>query len=124
MIVYILEMMITSPERVVTEPLGVYDTMEQANINLDLVRNSRPETLDISYNIIKFEVNEAPSILKIKEKAMQCIGYELLEMFHQGMLEQMVEADGTFSYVVTDRFKGALEKAITTFHDSADDSPF
>ena len=122
--VYILEMMITAPDRVVTEPLGVYDTMRKAKINMNKVRDSRPETESISYNIMEFEMNEKPSILKMKEIAMQYIGEELFGMFQQGMLEQMVEADGSFSYVVTDKFKSSLEQAITRFHDSADDGPF
>ena len=122
--VYILEMMITAPDRVVTEPLGVYDTMRKAKINMNKVRDSRPETESISYNIMEFEMNENPSILKMKEIAMQYIGEELFGMFQQGMLEQMVEPDGSFTYVVTDKFKGSLEKAITRFHDSADDGPF
>jgi len=124
MTVYILEMMITATDRVVTEPLGVYDTMRKAKINLNKVQKIRPETESVSFNIVKFEMNEKPSILKMKEVAMQYIGEELFMMFHQGMLEQMVEPDGSFSYVVTDKFKGALENAITRFHDSADDGPF
>ena len=124
MTVYILEMMITATDRVVTEPLGVYDTMRKAKINLNKVEKIRPETESVSFNIVKFEMNEKPSILKMKEVAMQYIGEELFMMFHQGMLEQMVEPDGSFSYVVTDKFKGALENAITRFHDSADDGPF
>ena len=124
MTVYILEMMITATDRVVTEPLGVYDTMRKAKINLNKVQKIRPETESVSFNIVKFEMNEKPSILKMKEVAMQYIGEELFMMFHQGMLEQMVEPDGSFSYVVTDKFKGALENAITRFHDSAEDGPF
>ena len=50
---------------------------------------------------MEFEMNEKPSILKMKEIAMQYIGEELFGMFQQGMLEQMVEADGSFSYVAT-----------------------
>ena len=124
MTVYLLEMMITTPDRVVCEPLGVYDTMGKAKSNLQKVQRLRPETENISFNIMKFEMNDKPSILKMKEVAMQYVGEELFMMFHQGMLEQMVEPDGSFSYVVTDKFKGALEKAITRFHDSADDGPF
>ena len=124
MTVYILEMMITATDRVVTEPLGVYDTMRKAKINLNKVQKIRPETESVSFNIVKFEMNEKPSILKMKEVAMQYIGEELFMMFHQGMLEQMVEPDGSFSYVVTDKFKAPLEAAITRFHDSADDGPF
>ena len=124
MTVYLLEMMITTPDRVVCEPLGVYDTMGKAKSSLQKVQRLRPETENISFNIMKFEMNDKPSILKMKEVAMQYVGEELFMMFHQGMLEQMVEPDGSFSYVVTDKFKGALEKAITRFHDSADDGPF
>ena len=124
MTVYLLEMLITMPERVVSEPLGVYDTMRKAKSHMQKVERLRPETESISFNIMKFEMNDKPSILKMKEVAMQYVGEELFMMFHQGMLEQMVEPDGSFSYVVTDKFKGALEKAITKFHDSADDGPF
>ena len=38
----LLEMMITAPDRVVTEPLGVYDTMRKRN-KQNKVRDSRPE---------------------------------------------------------------------------------
>ena len=124
MTVYILEMMITATDRVVTEPLGVYDTMRKAKINLNKVQKIRPETESVSFNIVKFEMNEKPSILKMKEVALQFIGEELFGMFQQGMLEQMVEPDGSFSYVVTDKFKGPLEAAITRFHDEAEDNPF
>ena len=124
MTVYLLEMLITVPDRVVSEPLGVYDTMKKAKMQMKKVEKIRPEAESVSFNIVKFEMNEKPSILKMKEVAMQYIGEELFMMFHQGMLEQMVEPDGSFSYVVTDKFKGALEKAITRFHNSADDAPF
>ena len=73
---------------------------------------------------MEFEMNDKPSILKMKEVAMKYCGEELFMMFQQGMLEQMVEPDGSFSYVVTGKFKSALEGAITRFHDSADDGPF
>jgi len=81
-----------------------------------------PTTFDSQYNCLMEGYEQ--SILKMKEIAMQYIGEELFGMFQQGMLEQMVEPDGSFTYVVTDKFKGSLEKAITRFHDSADDGPF
>ena len=81
------------------------------------VEKLRPETETISFNILRFDMNDKPSILKMKDVAMQFIGEELFGMFQQGMLEQMVEPDGSFSYVVTDKFKAPLEDAITRFHD-------
>ena len=124
MTVYLLEMLITSQDRIVSEPLGVYNTMRKAKSNLEKIEKIRPETENISFNIMKFEMNDKPSILKMKEIAMKYCGEELFNMFQQGMLEQMIEPDGTFSYVVTGKFKSALEGAITRFHDSADDGPF
>ena len=124
MTIYLLEMLVVSPDRIVSEPLGAYDTMKKAKSQMQKVLKVRSETESISFNILEFEMNEKPSILKMKEVALQFIGEELFTMFQQGMLEQMVEPDGSFSYVVTDKFKGALEKAITRFHDSADDGPF
>ena len=124
MTVYLLEMLITTSERIVSEPLGVYDTMKKAKMQMKKVEKIRPESENVSFSILKFEMNDKPSILKMKEIAMQFIGEELFGMFQQGMLEQMVEPDGSFSYVVTDKFKAPLEAAITRFHDSADDGPF
>ena len=124
MTVYILEMLITASDRVISEPLGVYDTLRKAKSHLNKVEKIRPETETLSFNIMKFEMNDKASILKMKEVAMQYCGEELFMMFQQGMLEQMVEPDGSFSYVVTGKFKGSLEKAITKFHDSASDGPF
>ena len=124
MTVYLLEMLITSPDRIISEPLGVYNTMKKAQLQIKKVEKIRPETDSISFNIMKFEMNDKPSILKMKEVAMKYCGEELFMMFQQGMLEQMVEPDGSFSYVVTGKFKSALEGAITRFHDSAEDGPF
>ena len=117
MTVYLLEMLITTTDRIVSEPLGVYDTMKKAKSHMQKVEKLRPETETISFNILRFDMNDKPSILKMKDVALQFIGEELFGMFQQGMLEQMVEPDGSFSYVVTDKFKAPLEAAITRFHD-------
>ena len=117
MTVYLLEMLITTTDRIVSEPLGVYDTMKKAKSHMQKVEKLRPETETISFNILRFDMNDKPSILKMKDVALQFIGEELFGMFQQGMLEQMVEPDGSFSYVVTDKFKRPLEDAITRFHD-------
>lgn len=124
MTVYLLEMLITTPDRIVSEPLGVYDTMRKAKSQMQKIEKIRPESENLSFSILKFEMNDKPSILKMKEVALQFIGEELFGMFQQGMLEQMIEPDGSFSYVVTDKFKGPLEAAITRFHDEAEDNPF
>ena len=115
--VYLLEMLITTTDRIVSEPLGIYDTMRKAKSYMSKVEKIRPETESISFSILAFEMNDKPSILKMKDVAMEFIGEELFAMFQQGMLEQMVEPDGSFSYVVTDKFKRPLEDAITRFHD-------
>ena len=81
MTVYLLEMLITTSERVVSEPLGVYDTMRKAKSHMQKVERLRPETESVSFNIIKFEMNDKPSILKMKEVAMQYVGEELFMMF-------------------------------------------
>jgi len=121
MTVYLLEMLISTSDRIVSEPLGVYDTLRKAKSHLSKIEKIRPETESISFNILRFEMNDKPSILKMKEIAMQYCGEELFSMFQQGMLEQMVEPDGSFSYVVTGKFKSALEKAITRFHSELKD---
>lgn len=120
--VYLLEMLITTPDRIVSEPLGIYDSMKKAKIHMKQVTNIRPESENLSFNILRFEMNDKPSILKMKKVAMDYIGEELFGMFQQGMIEQMIEADGSFSYFITDKFKSALESAITRFHDESADN--
>ena len=86
MTIYLLEMLVVSPDRIVSEPLGVYDTMKKAKSQMQKVLKIRSETESISFNILEFEMNEKPSLLKMKEVALQFIGEELFAMFQQGML--------------------------------------
>jgi len=114
---YILEMLITSTDRIVSEPLGIYSSMRKAKANLNKILKLRPETDAVSFNILKFPLDDKPSILKMRELAMDFYGEQLLSMYHDGMFEQMVEQDGTFSYSLTNKFKKILEKAISRFHE-------
>jgi len=109
---YILEMLITNNSQIVSEVLGVYDSIEKAEKFAEKMRNLRPESHDVSFNVLPFALNDSPSLLKIKEIAKDFYGEELLRMYQHGILDQMINTDGSFSYVVTDNFKNVLESKI------------
>ena len=69
--VYLLEMLITTTDRIVSEPLGIYDTMRKAKSYMSKVEKLRPETESISFSILTFEMNDKPSIMKMKDVAIQ-----------------------------------------------------
>ena len=60
MTVYLLEMLISTSDRIVSEPLGVYDTLRKAKSHLSKIEKIRPETESISFNILRFEMNDKP----------------------------------------------------------------
>ena len=109
---YILEMLITTNSQIVSAVLGTYDSAEKAEDFAEKMRHLRPESQDVSFNVLPFVLNDNPSLLKIKEIAKDFYGEELLRMYKHGILDQMVNPDGSFSYVVTDSFKNALESKI------------
>ena len=81
--VYILEMMITSPDRVVTEPLGVYDTMRKAKINLKGLRKE--------LSAKAFPALKAAAIPRIERKFKQETA-RLLDAFENHEITKEIEA--------------------------------
>lgn len=118
---YLLELIISTADRIVCEPLGIYDSNKLAKENLKKLEKVRPSSDSFEYNIVSFTLNNSPSILKAKDMAMEFFGDELLNMYQSGMIDQMIEPDGSFSYVITGQFKTALEKAMARFQQETED---
>lgn len=111
----------STEEKVICEPLGIYNSSKLAKENLQKLEKIRPPSETFDYNIVRFTMNETPSVLRAKELAMEFFGDELLDMYQNGVIEQMIEPDGSFSYVITGKFKSALENAMARFQEDIED---
>ena len=107
-----LEILVTSKDRVVCEPLGIYTTYKKAEQYLDLVEKSLPSKTSTMLNIIPFDPDEEPAVLKLKKTNRKNTEESLLNLYKDEAFEQMVEPDGSFSYMLKEKYKAFLEKAI------------
>ena len=112
MTLYLLEILVTGKDKVVCEPLGIYTSYKKAEKYLDMIERTLPKSSSSLLNIIPFDPDEEPSILKLRKSARQRIAADLLSLYQDEVFEQMVETDGTFSYVLGAKYKKILEKAI------------
>ena len=113
---YLLELIVTTTNKVVCEPLGVYSTIKKAKENLKKVREHYPKAASESnmLNIIDFELDCEPAILQFSEDDKYDYAADsLLSLLNEGVLEQMIEPDGSFSYVLTKKYKNGLEKLMS-----------
>ena len=79
---------------------------------LDMIERTLPKSSSSLLNIIPFDPDEEPSILKLRKSARQRIAADLLSLYQDEVFEHMVETDGSFSYVLSTKYKKILEKAI------------
>ena len=112
MTLYLLEILVTGKDKVVCEPLGIYTSYKKAEKYLDMIERTLPKSSSSLLNIIPFDPDEEPSILKLRRSARQRIAADLLSLYQDEVFEQMVETDGSFSYVLSTKYKKILEKAI------------
>ena len=112
MTLYLLEILVTGKDKVVCEPLGIYTSYKKAEKYLDMIERTLPKSSSSLLNIIPFDPDEEPSILKLRKSARQRIAADLLSLYQDEAFEQMVETDGSFSYVLGGKYKKILEKAI------------
>lgn len=113
--VWILELVIrTEDGAYINEPIGVYSSETIANRYLDMVMSKIFNKSNIECSLIPVFLDEAPPMLEIIEESTAGITNKAIyELYNIGAFEQMVEPDGTFSYVLTKDFKNNLEKAIS-----------
>ena len=63
-------------------------------------------------NIIPFDPDEEPVYPQIKKSNRRNIQENLLNLYKNDAFEQMVEPDGSFSYMLNEKYKKILEKVI------------
>ena len=113
---FVLEMVIQTAGGMVNEPIGIYDTEEQANGWLE--EASKVFNSTVVFNVLPVPCNVKPPILDIEKNAKDStsdlmIGMELYELYEGGIIQQMVEEDGSFSYQLSNRHQATLEKFIS-----------
>ena len=112
--VFLLELTIATPSQVIVEPLGIYSSIDKAEEYAKLVRKRFPTVKgsQVSIDVIPYHLDQKPPILDIKVEPTPAIRENLVYLYENGVLDQVVEEDGTFSYILTPKFKQVLEKSI------------
>ena len=115
-VMFVLEMVIQTAGGMVNEPIGIYDTMEEANEWLEEAKQVFNST--VVFNVLPVPCNVKPPILDIEGKAKNTtgdlmVGLELYELYEAGIIQQMVDEDGCFSYQLSNKHQATLEKFIS-----------
>jgi hypothetical protein len=113
---FVLEMVIQTAGGMVNEPIGIYDTEEQASEWLE--EASKVFNSTVVLNVLPVACNVKPPILDIESKAKNTtgdlmVGLELYELYEAGIIQQMVDEDGCFSYQLSNKHQATLEKFIS-----------
>lgn len=110
---YILEMMIQTIDGVMNEPIGVFTEEEEAEKWLKECKDSF-SSRTTAFSVIPLGLDAKPPLLEMtKEITDKNTGHQLAELYKEGVFEQMVEPDGSFSYQIKDKYKSCMEKAMT-----------
>ena len=91
--VYVLEVIISSPDGLSIETIGVYSTKKNALRELGRLP---PETLDLVYNIETFEIDAEPIDI------FKDVYDDVKDLMDKGLIDQLVGEDGRFYYVLTE----------------------
>tara|TARA_R110000765_G_scaffold333227_1_gene423803 strand:+ start:53 stop:400 length:348 start_codon:yes stop_codon:yes gene_type:complete len=94
--IYVLEVIMGSPDSLCIETIGVYSTKKNA---LRALSKLPAETIEVVYNVEAFEVDEEPR--DIFEDSYD----EVKSLMDKGVIDQLVGEDGRFYYVLTDMGK-------------------
>ena len=113
--VFLLEMVVQTATGMINEPIGAYENEEDCQKYLQEAQSVFNSS--VVFNVIPMKINERPPILEI-EKSRQSpsdlmIGLELFELYDIGVIEQMVDENGDFSYQLSNKSQAALEKMIS-----------
>tara|TARA_A100001515_G_scaffold144238_1_gene147724 strand:+ start:277 stop:621 length:345 start_codon:yes stop_codon:yes gene_type:complete len=100
--VYVLEVIISSPDGLSIETIGVYSTKKNALRELGRLP---PETLDLVYNIETFEIDAEPIDI------FKDVYDDVKDLMDKGLIDQLVGEDGRFYYVLTEAGKD-IAKAV------------
>ena len=112
-VVWFLELLIkTHGDGFVSEPIGAFSTEKEAYKYLKKANDKfGPDT---ECSLIPIFLDESPPILEYANQTKEEVTGEVLySLYKNGVLEQMVEEDGTFSYYLGADFQSSLEKTIS-----------
>ncbi len=114
---YLLEMIISTKNTTVCEPLGVYKDIKLCErYSKEIQEKYKDTNKDVVINILQMNLNGVPSLLvddyflKVDNKQDK----KLYELYKDDVFEQMVESDGSFSYQIKEKYKNKLEKQISS----------
>jgi hypothetical protein len=112
---WLLELVInTENNGYVNEPIGIYTSREKAILYSKKVTSGFESKAEC--NVLPIFLDEAPPILDfIKQTKKDALGEGLYSLYEIGAFEQMVEADGSFSYSLKKDFQTKLENVISKY---------
>ena len=109
---FLLEMVVQTVGGMINEAIGIYEEEEVAQKYLEeaLQIFSSPSVV---FNILPVPVNVKPPIFEMTKQsgatADMAIAVDLYSLYNDGIIEQMVDEDGCFSYQLSRKYQGALE---------------
>ena len=112
---FILEMVVQTAGGMINEPIGIYEKEEEAQEYLEEALRIFA-TPSVVFNILQVPVNIRPPILDVQKKSNVTAGIaiaaDLYTLYNDGIIEQMVDEDGSFSYQLSRKYQGTLEDFI------------
>jgi len=97
------------------EPIGVFDDLDTAiNYATKLEDiDHKPRNVDISYDVLDFNLNEKPRLLSFLEKTSRTLEDNvtsvLISLMEKGYVDQLVGEDGFFYYQLTSKGQNMAE---------------
>ena len=91
--IYVLEVIMGSPESLSVETIGVYSTKKSA---LRALSKLPAETTELVYNIEIFDVDAEPRDI------FQDLYDDVKNLMDRGVIDQLIGEDGRFYYVLTE----------------------
>lgn len=98
------------------EPVGVFNNLDSAidyATQLEAIHQS-PDNVDISYDVLDFNLNEKPTLLSFLEKRTRSLEDDitsvLISLMKRGYVEQLVGDDGRFYYELTEKGQEKAEE--------------
>lgn len=98
------------------EPIGIFDDLDTA-INyatkLEDIDYRPSKNVDVSYDVLDFNLNEKPRLLSFLEKNSRRLEDDvtavLMSLMKKGYVDQLVGEDGLFYYQLTKKGQGMAE---------------
>ena len=91
------------------DPVGVYTNMEEAIKYAVELEDAFKDVSDVMFDVLEFDLDEKPPLLEILKKQRQMLEDNvesvLIRLMKKGVIDQLIDEDGNFCYVLTDEGK-------------------